>query len=67
MRTPAAVRHQEINAGRIPGLFLKQFQMSNVKKGETVALLSDVTTRTEYVEAAFAAADDAAHHGPKPQ
>lgn len=32
--------------------------MCNVKKGETIALLSDISSRREYVYAAFAAASD---------
>ena len=58
MRVPAAVRHQETNPARLPGLFLKQFILSKVTKGETMVLLSDLTSRPEYVEAAFAAADE---------
>ncbi|MFT5182694.1 MAG: 2,5-dihydroxypyridine 5,6-dioxygenase [Alphaproteobacteria bacterium] len=58
MRVPAAVRHQEMNPAKLPGLFLKQFVLSKVSQGETMVLLSDMTTRPEYVEAAFAAAED---------
>jgi 2,5-dihydroxypyridine 5,6-dioxygenase len=58
MRVPAAVRHQEMNPGKLTALFLKQFVMSKISAGETVALLSDVTTRPEYVEAAFAAGEE---------
>lgn len=57
MRVPAASRHQEINPAKLPGLFLKQFTMSKVKAGETMVLLSDMSTRPEYVQAAFAAAE----------
>ncbi len=58
MRISAGVRHQELNPGRLTGLFVKQFNMSKVTKGETMVLLSDLTSRPEYVEAAFAAADE---------
>ena len=58
MRVPAAVRHQEMNPAKLPGLFLKQFVLSKVCAGETMVLLSDMTTRPEYVEAAFAAAEE---------
>lgn len=58
MRVPAAVRHQEMNPAKLPGLFLKQFVLSKVSQGETMVLLSDMTTRPEYVEAAFAAAEE---------
>ena len=56
MPITAGVRHQELNPGRLTGLFLKQFRMSKVSQGETMVLLSDMTSRPEYVEAAFAAA-----------
>ncbi|MCZ6588987.1 MAG: hypothetical protein O7F69_06150 [Alphaproteobacteria bacterium] len=58
MRVPAAVRHQEMNPAKLPGLFLKQFVLSKVSQGETMVLLSDMATRPEYVEAAFAAAEE---------
>ena len=58
MRIPAAVRHQEMNPAKLPGLFLRQFVMSKVSQGETMVLLTDMTTRPEYVEAAFAAAEE---------
>lgn len=58
MRVPAAVRHQEMNPAKLPGLFLKQFVLSKVSQGETMVVLSDMTTRPEYVEAAFAAAEE---------
>ena len=45
MRVPAAVRHQEMNPAKLPGLFLKQFVLSKVCAGETMVLLSDMTTR----------------------
>jgi len=58
MRVPGGMRFQEMNPGRLTGLFLKQFAMSKVTKGETMVLLSDLTSRPEYVQAAFAAADE---------
>jgi len=54
----AAIRTQEINPARLAQLYRKQFSMSAVQKGETVALVTDLGTRREYVQAAFAAADD---------
>ncbi len=50
------MRVQEINTARLGALFEKEFQLCNVQKGETVALLSDLSSRRVYVEAAFAAA-----------
>lgn len=54
----AAIRTQEVNPARLPGLYRKQFQMSAVTPGETIALVTDLGTRREYVQAAFAAADE---------
>ena len=53
----AAIRAQELNPGRLPELYRKQFEMSRVGEGQTVAVVSDLSTRREYVQAAFAAAD----------
>lgn len=52
-----AMRPQEVNPAKLTVLFQKQFELCNVKKGETVMLVSDLSTRRPYVEAAFAAAD----------
>ncbi len=49
---------QEINPAKLAMLFRRQFQLCAVKPGETVALLSDLQARAEYVAAAFAAAED---------
>lgn len=54
----SAIRSTEINPAKLSFLFKKQFEMSKVKPGETIALISDLATRTEYIEAAFAAADE---------
>ena len=53
----AARRTTELNPGKLPELFKKQFQLCNVKPGETIAIVSDLGTREEYIHAAFAAAD----------
>ena len=55
---PHAVRVQELNPGKLPGLFRRQFELCRIARGETIALVSDLGTRPEYVEAAFAAADE---------
>ncbi len=55
---PAIARVQELNPAKLGILFKKQFELCNVHQGETVMLLSDLATRREYVEAAFAAAED---------
>ena len=51
-------RTQEMNPGKLTLLFRKQFEMCQVKKGETIACLSDLSTRRSYIESAFAAAED---------
>src|SRR6202046_3972343 len=54
----AALRSQELNPAKLAALFLKQFQLCNVVNGETIAVVSDLGTRREYVQSAFAAADE---------
>ena len=49
---------QELNPAKLALLFRRQFELCNVKKGETIAAVSDLATRREYLQAAFAAADD---------
>lgn len=58
MRSAAGVRIQEINPAKLTGLFRKQFGLSKVKSGETIVVLTDLASRREYVEAAFAAAEE---------
>jgi 2,5-dihydroxypyridine 5,6-dioxygenase len=53
----AAIRAPEGNPAGLAFLFRQQLEMCRVKPGETVALVSDLTTRREYIQAAFAAAD----------
>lgn len=52
------MRPQSVNPSSLARLFRKEFELCNVSKGETIALLSDLSSRREYVGAAFAAADD---------
>src|SRR5262249_22125064 len=42
---------------RLANLFRAQFELCQVKPGETLALLTDLASRREYVAAAFAAAE----------
>ena len=49
---------QELNPAKLAQLYRKQFQLCSVKPGETIAAVSDLGTRREYLQAAFAAADD---------
>ena len=53
-----ALRATEINPGKLGFLFRRQFEMSKVCAGETIVLVSDLSTRREYIEAAFAASDE---------
>lgn len=54
----SAIRAQEMNPARMAMLYKRQFEMSKVGAGQTVCCISDLTTRREYIEAAFAAADE---------
>jgi 2,5-dihydroxypyridine 5,6-dioxygenase len=58
MHTQAALRVQEVNPAKLAMLYRRQFELCKVKPGETIAVVSDLGTRREYVQAAFAAADD---------
>lgn len=51
------MRPQELNPFKLASLFRKQFEMSNVQPGETIVLLTDLSTRQEFIAAAFAAAE----------
>ena len=55
---PSHFQSTEINPARLAGLFRQEFALSAVKQGETIAGVSDLGTRREYVEASFAAADE---------
>lgn len=52
------MRHEAINSAKLPGLFRQEFALCNVRRGETVMLLTDLGSRRDYVAAAFAAADE---------
>ncbi len=54
----SGIRSIEVNPAKLTMLFKKQFDLCNVKPGETIAIVSDLGTRREYIEAAFAAADE---------
>ncbi|MFT5502483.1 MAG: 2,5-dihydroxypyridine 5,6-dioxygenase [Gammaproteobacteria bacterium] len=54
----SAIRSAEVNPAKLTLLFKQQFELCNVKAGETVAIVSDLGTRREYIQAAFAAADE---------
>src|SRR3989442_1752943 len=54
----AAYRAQEVNPAKLAQLYRRELELCRVKKGETIAVVSDLATRREYIQAAFAAADD---------
>ena len=56
--THSSIRVQELNPAKLVQLFRKQFSLSAVKAGETIAIVSDLGTRREFIQAAFAAAED---------
>jgi 2,5-dihydroxypyridine 5,6-dioxygenase len=49
---------QQINPARIPGLFRRQLELCHVREGETVVLLTDGSTRRDYVQATQVAAEE---------
>jgi len=55
--TEAALRPQELNSAKLAFLYGKQFDLCNVRRGETIVAVSDLGTRREYIAAAFAAAE----------
>src|SRR5258706_6385398 len=54
----SAFRAQEVNPAKLVQLYRREFELCGVKKGETISVVSDLATRREYIQAAFAAADD---------
>src|SRR5512145_2169161 len=50
--------NQELNPAKLGQLYGREFELCSVKKGETVVAVSDLATRREYIQSAFAAADD---------
>ena len=54
----SAVRVPLVNPARLTTLFRKQFELCKVGPGQTVAVVSDLGTRPEYIQASFAAAEE---------
>jgi 2,5-dihydroxypyridine 5,6-dioxygenase len=54
----AGIRTQELNPGKLTSLYRKQFELCRVGPGQTVAIVSDLGTRREYIQAAFASAEE---------
>lgn len=53
----ADIRTQMTNPAKLTSMFKRQFELCKIDKGQTIAIVSDLGTRVEYIEAAFAAAD----------
>src|SRR5215470_10499189 len=51
------MRPQILNPAKLADLFRAEFELCNVRPGETIAVLSDLASRRDYVAAAFAAAE----------
>jgi 2,5-dihydroxypyridine 5,6-dioxygenase len=47
-----------MNPARLAQLYRRELELSQARRGETVCVVSDLDTRREYIQAAFAAADD---------
>ena len=58
MDMQAVYRPFQVNPARVACLFQQQFELCNVTRGETIALVSDLGTRQLYIQAAFAAASE---------
>jgi 2,5-dihydroxypyridine 5,6-dioxygenase len=56
--THSSIRVQELNPAKLAQLYRRQLAMCNVQKGETIVVISDLGTRREYIQSAFAAAED---------
>jgi len=54
----STIRTQELNPAKLTSLFRKQFELCRVGPGQTVAIVSDLGTRREYIQAAFAASQE---------
>ncbi|MBL8357117.1 MAG: hypothetical protein JNM01_20110 [Delftia acidovorans] len=54
----SAIRTQELNPGKLTSLFRKQFELCKLTAGQTIAIVSDLGTRRDYIQCAFAAAED---------
>jgi 2,5-dihydroxypyridine 5,6-dioxygenase len=51
------MRPQVLNPAKLAALFRAEFELCNVRPGETIALLTDLASRRDYVAASFAAAE----------
>ena len=51
------MRVQTLNPAKMASMFRREFELCRVQPGETIAVLSDLAARREYVSAAFASAE----------
>ncbi len=51
------MRPQVLNPAKLQSLFRAELELCNVRRDETIALLTDLASRREYVAASFAAAE----------
>ena len=54
----AVARTTEVNPAKLAMLYKRELELCKVKPGDTIALVSDLGTRREYIQATFAAADE---------
>lgn len=52
------MRTQESNPAKLAMLYRRQFELCAVSPGETIVCVTDLSTRQDYIESAFAAADE---------
>jgi len=52
------MRPVEVNPAKLSRLFIREFRLCNVKRGETIAMITDLNTPRDYVAAAFTACDE---------
>ena len=50
------MRPQEVNPAKLAMMFRNELELSAVKPGETIACLTDLSSRRDYIQAAFASA-----------
>jgi len=50
------MRPQLLNPAQLAAVFRREFELCAVRRGETIALLTNLNTRRDYVQAAIAAA-----------
>ena len=54
----AASHPTDVNPAKLAMLYKRELELCKVKPGQTIALVCDLGTRREYIQAAFAAAEE---------